>query len=187
MLGATKIHCGVEFGFRRQQRGRAVSSTPHRPTTRRKPAAAPKPVRAAKAEPAKPSAAREDYLECISQLIGSKGYARAVDIASTLDIAQASVTNMTQRLATEGLLKYEKYRGVTLTAEGEKLADDIIQRHEILTRLLRHFGLDEGIIYRDVEGMEHHVSRQALRGFNALTEELDRNPELAKRVRAAMA
>ena len=187
MLGATKIHCGVEFPGRRPQLGRAVSSTPNRPTPRRKTAAAAKPARAVKAEPAKTSSAREDYLECISQLIGSKGYARAVDIAATLDIAQASVTNMTQRLATEGLLKYEKYRGVTLTAEGEKLADDIIQRHEILTRLLRHFGLDEGIIYRDVEGMEHHVSRQALRGFNALTEELDRNPELAKRVRSAMA
>ena len=125
-------------------------------------------------------------MECISQLIESKGYARAVDIAATLEIAQASVTNMTQRLAEEGMLKYEKYRGVTLTAEGEKLADAIIQRHEILTRLLRHFGLDESTIYRDVEGMEHHVSRQALRGFNALTEELDGNPALAKRVRAAM-
>jgi len=163
-----------------------VSLTSPRSTPRRKSTAASKPKRATKAEPAKTSSAREDYLECISQLIGSKGYARAVDIAATLEIAQASVTNMTQRLATEGLLKYEKYRGVTLTAEGEKLADDIIQRHEILTRLLRHFGLEEGIIYRDVEGMEHHVSRQALRGFNALTEELDRNPELAKRVRAAM-
>lgn len=159
-----------------------------RPAQRKKAAAATaKPARATKVRAAKPSAAREDYLECISQLIGSKGYARAVDIATTLEIAQASVTNMTQRLATEGLLKYEKYRGVTLTAEGAKLATDIIQRHEILTRLLRHFGLDEGTIYRDVEGMEHHVSRQALRGFNALTEELDGNPDLAKRVRAAMA
>jgi hypothetical protein len=34
--------------------------------------------------------------------------------------------------------------------------------------------------------MEHHVSRQALRGFIALTEELDANPGLVKRVRAAM-
>ena len=166
-----------------------MPSLPPRPATRKKSAAAPaKPAtkaRTAKVATLKPSAAREDYLECISQLIGSKGYARAVDIAATLDIAQASVTNMTQRLALEGLLKYEKYRGVTLTEAGEKLADDIIKRHTILTRLLRHFGMDEHTIYRDVEGMEHHVSRPALRGFEALTEELDRNPELVKRVRAA--
>lgn len=158
-----------------------------RPKARKK-ATAPttKISRTAKAGSVKPSAAREDYLECISQLIGSKGYARAVDIAASLEIAQGSVTNMTQRLAIEGLLKYEKYRGVTLTAEGEKLAADIILRHVILTRLLRHFGMDEHTIYRDVEGMEHHVSRQALRGFKALTEALDGNPELVKRVRAAM-
>jgi Mn-dependent DtxR family transcriptional regulator len=173
--------------FRRAAASWAVSFLTPRSALKKKTAVAPaKTPHAAKAGPAKHSAAREDYLECISQLIGSKGYARAVDIAATLDIAQASVTNMTQRLATEGLLKYEKYRGVTLTDEGEKLADAIIQRHEILTRLLRHFGLDEAIIYRDVEGMEHHVSRQALRGFIALTEELDANPGLVKRVRAAM-
>ena len=134
-----------------------------------------------------PSSAREDYLECILQLVQAKGYARAVDIAAQLDIAQASVTNMTQRLASEGLLTYEKYRGITLTTEGEKLADGIIQRHEILTRFLRHFGLDEATIYKDVEGLEHHVSRQTLRVFKALTEELDRNSELAKRLRSAMA
>jgi hypothetical protein len=34
--------------------------------------------------------------------------------------------------------------------------------------------------------MEHHVSRQALRGFKALTEALDASPELVKRVRLAM-
>lgn len=134
-----------------------------------------------------PTAAREDYLECILQLIERKGYARAVDIAAGLDIAQASVTNMTQRLAAEGLLKYEKYRGITLTPEGEKLARAIIQRHEILTRLLRHFGLDEETIYRDVEGMEHHVSRQTFRALIVLAEELDRDPDLAKRLRSAMA
>jgi Mn-dependent DtxR family transcriptional regulator len=145
-----------------------------------------KSVRRASAAPAQPSSAREDYLECILQLVQAKGFARAVDIAAQLDIAQASVTNMTQRLASEGLLTYKKYRGITLTSAGEKLADGIIQRHEILTRLLRHFGLDEATIYRDVEGLEHHVSRQTLRVFNALTEELDRNTELAKRLRGAM-
>ncbi|PHX85093.1 MAG: transcriptional regulator [Opitutia bacterium] len=162
------------------------TSTPRTGPRKKTAVSASRGARSRKPAGLKPSAAREDYLECISQLIGSKGYARAVDIAATLEIAQASVTNMTQRLAIEGLLKYEKYRGVTLTAEGEKLAADIILRHLILTRLLRHFGMDEHTIYRDVEGMEHHVSRQALRGFKALTEALDASPELAKRVRLAM-
>lgn len=155
-------------------------------TTKPKPKAG-RPAKKPKASPAQSTVAREDYLECILQLIQGKGLARAVDIAATLDIAQPSVTAMTQRLAAEGLLTYEKYRGITLTAEGEKLASAIIQRHQILTRLLRHFGLDEATIYRDVEGMEHHISRKTLDAFDALTAELDRSPALVARLRAAMA
>ncbi|HEY5894181.1 MAG TPA: transcriptional regulator MntR [Chthoniobacterales bacterium] len=133
-----------------------------------------------------PTSAREDYLECILQLIQQKGYARAVDIAANLGIAQASVTNMTQRLDAEGLLRYEKYRGVTLTPTGEKLARGVIQRHDILARLLRHFEIDEATIHRDVEGMEHHISRQTLRVLTALTEELDRSPELVERLKTTV-
>ena len=50
------------------------------------------------------SAAVEDYLERILELINSKGYARVVDIAAALKISQASVTNMVQRLDADGLL-----------------------------------------------------------------------------------
>ena len=64
------------------------------------------------------SSAVEDYLERILELINTKGYARVVDIAGSLGISQASVTNMVQRLDSEGLLKYEKYRGLALTTAG---------------------------------------------------------------------
>ena len=79
------------------------------------------------------SAAVEDYLERILELINTKGYARVVDIAAALKISQASVTNMVQRLDAEGLLKYEKYRGLILTAAGKTLARKIAHRHKLLT------------------------------------------------------
>jgi Mn-dependent DtxR family transcriptional regulator len=108
------------------------------------------------------STAMDDYLEQILHLIEAKGYARAVDISKNLGISQASVTNMLQRLDAEGLVKHEKYRGTILTEEGHRIAGAIIERHETLTRFLRLFGIDEETIYRDVEGMEHHVSRPTL-------------------------
>src|SRR4029434_11138065 len=83
------------------------------------------------------STAVEDYLERILELINSKGYARVVDIAAALKISQASVTNMVQRLDTEGLLKYEKYRGLILTRAGKSLARQIVHRHRLLTDFLR--------------------------------------------------
>jgi Mn-dependent DtxR family transcriptional regulator len=133
------------------------------------------------------SAAVEDYLERILELIDSKGYARVVDIASSLQISQASVTNMVQRLGTEGLLKYEKYRGLVLTAAGEKLARNIAHRHRLLTDFLQLLGLSPRVIYHDVEGMEHHISPPTLRAIEALTRQLRRRPALRAQLKVAAA
>ncbi len=131
------------------------------------------------------SAAMEDYLERILELINSKGYARVVDIATSLKISQASVTNMVQRLDSDGLLKYEKYRGLVLTTAGETLARNITRRHQLLTDFLNLLGLDERIVYHDVEGMEHHISPPTLRAIEALTTQLRRRPALLARLAGA--
>jgi Mn-dependent DtxR family transcriptional regulator len=132
------------------------------------------------------SAAVEDYLERILELINCKGYARVIDIAAALKISQASVTNMVQRLDAEGLLKYEKYRGLILTAAGKSLASKIAHRHRLLTDFLRLLGLDDRVIHHDVEGMEHHISPSTLRAIAALTAQLRRRPALRARLGAAV-
>lgn len=124
----------------------------------------------------------DDYLEQILHLIDEKGYARPVDISTRLSISQASVTNMLQRLDAEGLVKHEKYRGTVLTEEGHRIARAIIDRHELLTEFLRLFGIDEETIYRDVEGMEHHVSRATLDALRAVTESLRESDEFREEV-----
>jgi Mn-dependent DtxR family transcriptional regulator len=124
------------------------------------------------------SSAVEDYLERILELIDSKGYARVVDIAKALKISQASVTNMVQRLDGDGLLKYEKYRGLVLTGAGETLARNIARRHQLLTDFFTLLRLDTKVIHHDVEGMEHHISPPTLRAIEALTAQLRRRPAL---------
>lgn len=131
------------------------------------------------------TAAVEDYLERISELIQTKGYARVVDIAAELKISQASVTTMVQRLDADGLVNYEKYRGMVLTEAGEKVAARIAHRHELLTNFLRHLGLDEKVISKDVEGMEHHVSPETFAALERLTAHLEANPELRDALRDA--
>lgn len=128
------------------------------------------------------SQAVEDYLERILELINTKGYARVVDIAQRLKISQASVTNMVQRLDAEGLLNYEKYRGLILTTAGEALAKNITRRHQLLTDFLNLLGLDDEVIYHDVEGMEHHISPPTLRAIEALTHQLQRQPALLAKI-----
>jgi Mn-dependent DtxR family transcriptional regulator len=137
-------------------------------------------------KPAPPSrsTAVEDYLEQILDLINTKGYARVADIAQGLRISQASVTNMVQRLDAEGLLKYEKYRGLVLTTAGETLARNIMRRHQLLSDFLRMIGIDEEVIYHDVEGMEHHISPQTLRAIEALVSELQQHPKLIAKIKS---
>ena len=131
------------------------------------------------------STAVEDYLERILELVNSKGYARVVDIASALTISQASVTNMVQRLGADGLLKYEKYRGLVLTPAGERLARNIAHRHRMLTDFLQLLGLSQRVIHHDVEGMEHHISPPTLRAIATLTGLLKRQPALRARLKSA--
>jgi Mn-dependent DtxR family transcriptional regulator len=133
--------------------------------------------------PRRNSAAVEDYLERILELIDSKGYARVVDIATSLKISQASVSNMVQRLDGDGLLKYEKYRGLVLTAAGEALARNITRRHQLLTDFLTLLRLDKQVIHHDVEGMEHHISPPTLRAIEALTAQLKRHPALLAKLK----
>jgi Mn-dependent DtxR family transcriptional regulator len=142
----------------------------------------PRPVRSSNGQ----SRAIEDYLEQIHNLIESKGYARVVDIAQNLGISQASVTNMIQKLDAEGYLVYERYRGVTLTAEGRRVGQAIAKRHYVLTRLLAGFGLDAETVHRDVEGMEHHISKSTLKVLTLILEELEGNTELMRRLKEKM-
>jgi len=56
-----------------------------------------------------PSQSAEDYLERILELIQETGQARVVDIANSLNIRQASVTNMVKKLRELGFVDHEKY------------------------------------------------------------------------------
>ena len=137
--------------------------------------------------PTTTTTAVQDYLEQIHQLIEAKGYARAVEIAANLGVSQASVSAMIQRMDAEGFVIYEKYRGIILTDKGREIARHIIERHEVLTRLLRRFGIDEETIYNDVEGMEHHISSQTLGVLTMITEELESNPTLVRKLKTRLA
>jgi Mn-dependent DtxR family transcriptional regulator len=130
---------------------------------------------------ASPSQSAEDYLERIHELIEQKGYARVVDIASSLKVKQASVTVMVQRLAEAGYLKYEKYRGLVMTAEGREVAERIQNRHATLSRFFSLFGLDPETQHQDIEGIEHHMSPDTVRVLADLAHFFEENPATLKK------
>jgi Mn-dependent DtxR family transcriptional regulator len=135
--------------------------------------------------PAAPSQSTEDYLERIHELIEEKGYARVVDIAESLDVTQASVTVMVQKLGDLGYLDYEKYRELRLTAKGRKVARRIQCRHLTLARFFSLLGLAPETQQLDIEGIEHHLSPATLECLEDLSEFLEKNPAVLERFKRA--
>ncbi|TWI55969.1 transcriptional regulator MntR [Halalkalibacter nanhaiisediminis] len=109
-----------------------------------------------------PTPSMEDYLERIYMLIEEKGYARVSDIAEALEVHPSSVTKMVQKLDKSDYLIYERYRGLILTSKGKKIGKRLVYRHELLENFMRIIGVDETHIYKDVEGIEHHLSWDAI-------------------------
>jgi Mn-dependent DtxR family transcriptional regulator len=126
---------------------------------------------------ASPSQSAEDYLERIHELFEEKGYARVVDIASSLKVKQASVTSMVQKLAEAGYLKYEKYRGLILTDKGREVARKIQNRHATLSRFFSLLGLSPDTQREDIEGIEHHLSPDTVAVLADLAEFFEQNPQ----------
>ena len=105
----------------------------------------------------------EDYLELISDLLSKNGEARIVDIANTLDIAQATANKTIKRLQSQGYIKREPYRSIFLTLKGQKIASKSKKRHNIVYQFLLNLGLDLKVAAADAEGIEHHVSQKTLK------------------------
>lgn len=107
----------------------------------------------------------DDYVELISDLIIEVGEARQVDMAARLGVSQPTVAKMLKRLASVGLIEMIPRRGVFLTPEGEKLAQESRERHQIVENFLLVLGVSAEIARRDAEGMEHHVSQRRWKPF----------------------
>ncbi len=112
----------------------------------------------------------DDYVELIDDLIRDVGEARQVDMAARLGVSQPTVAKMLKRLASVGLIEQIPWRGVFLTPEGEKLARESRERHEIVEHFLLALGISPDIARRDAEGMEHHVSVETLEAFRKFCE-----------------
>ncbi|MBO8156125.1 MAG: transcriptional regulator MntR [Bacillaceae bacterium] len=125
----------------------------------------------------------EDYIEQIYNLIEAKGYARVSDIAEALNVHPSSVTKMVQKLDRDEYLNYERYRGLVLTAKGKKIGKRLVYRHELLEQFLEIIGVDQDNIYEDVEGIEHHLSWNAIDRIGDLVQYFEEEPSRIKDLR----
>lgn len=109
------------------------------------------------------SDAAGDYLKAIYKLSGDQGRVSTGQIAESLDISPASVTDMVQRLAAEKppLLDYAKHKGVALTEPGERAALEIIRHHRLLELFLHEvLGYSWDQVHAEADRLEHVISEE---------------------------
>jgi len=113
-------------------------------------------------EHTKLSQSLEDYLEMVHILRLANGIARVKDIAAALTVKMPSVAKAIIELKKLGLVTQEPYSGVELTAEGERVAAMILNRHILLKGFLIKLGVSEAIADKDACCMEHILSAETL-------------------------
>ena len=105
----------------------------------------------------------EDYLKAIYDIELSGAAAATNDIAHRLEIAPASVSGMVRRLAEQGLLAYERYRGVRLTDAGRRAALRTIRRHRVIEAyLVKALGYPWDQVHPEAERLEHAASDELI-------------------------
>lgn len=105
----------------------------------------------------------EDYLKVIFELESAAGVAGTNEIAAELGFAPASVSGMVRRLAEQGLITHERYRGVRLTKAGRKAALRTIRRHRVIEAYLtRALGYPWDRVHDEAERLEHAASDELI-------------------------
>ncbi|MBI9109450.1 MAG: metal-dependent transcriptional regulator [Spirochaetales bacterium] len=116
------------------------------------------------------SSSQEDYLEAILLLEKEKRVARVKDIANMLDVQMPSVTGALKNLRSHGLISYEKNSYITLTIEGEKIAECILSRHKAILGFFNVLGLEGKWVEEQACSIEHSINLETSQRLKKLTE-----------------
>ena len=105
---------------------------------------------------------REDYLINILRLTEGGTAVGTSALADYMGISPGSVTEMLKVLKKDGYVNYEKYRGVSLTESGYRVARDLRRKHHIMERFLTDvLDMDKDNAHEQAHIMEHAISNDA--------------------------
>jgi len=111
------------------------------------------------------SEAIENYLETIYILSQEKSEIHAVDICSYLSYSRPTVSIVLKQMREQGLVIVDEANHIALTGEGERIAQRMHERHELLTRLFMSYGVSKETAMHDACKIEHDLSDET---FEAL-------------------
>lgn len=103
---------------------------------------------------------KEDYLESILMLSNENGSVRSIDIVNFLNYSRPSVSIAMKQLKEEGLIDIDEKHHITLTDEGLKIANKVLDRHVSITKFLCQLGVNAETAEKDACKIEHIISQE---------------------------
>lgn len=104
----------------------------------------------------------ENYLETILVLKSKNGCVRSIDIANELGFTKPSVSIAMKQLRENGYITVAEDGSLNLTEKGTSVAENVLERHNILAKALMAIGVDEETAYSDSCKIEHYISDQSI-------------------------
>ena len=112
------------------------------------------------------------YLETILLLHLKKTNVRAVDVCEELGYAKSSVSRGVNLLKSKGMITVDDGTGeIEFTSAGRTKAENVFERHRVLTAALMKIGADNDLAENDACRIEHVVSEEMMRLFKKFIEE----------------
>lgn len=107
----------------------------------------------------------QDYLEAILILSNEGKNVRAVDICEYFGYARATVSIFLKQLRENGYVKIAEHNEILLTDKGKEIANEVYEKHSILSQILKSIDVSEKIAIQDACRIEHYISDET---FEAL-------------------
>ena len=103
----------------------------------------------------------ENYLETILILSHKLPVVRSVDIANELNFKKPSISIAMKKLREAGFITVTDAGFIYLTDSGRETAENMYDRHKVLSTLLMNLGVSEANAARDACRIEHVISQES--------------------------
>ena len=110
----------------------------------------------------------EMYLETIYILKKQKANVHSVDIVEMLNYSKSSVSKGVNILKDLAYITVDNSGAINFTDKGLERAEEIYERHNVITSFLIQIGVDEQVAEDDACRIEHHISRETFLALKKL-------------------
>ena len=123
----------------------------------------------------------ENYLETIYMLSKQQSEVRSIDVASEIGFTKPSVSRAVKNLRASGHILMDAKGHLTLTPLGLQVAEQMYERHQLLSQFLIQIGVTAETALADACRIEHVISEESfahIKSYMAkMSPETDKNSD----------